>query len=479
MIDILLVNPRETGGFFEKMPPLGLASIAANLEKNEYSVKIIDFEIDKQPLEYWLNLFHPRFLGISGTTHTRFESFRLAREAKTFDKTITVVYGGVHASCAAVNTLNKIPEIDFIVRGEGEETIVNMIKAYKTDLDFSVIRGLAYRGEGVIIDNPPAYRVDLNDLPMPAYHLLEMKRYALRMPFNNRKGISLITSRGCQARCSFCSASHMFNHLVTTRSAPLAVDEISRIFTTYGYEAVKIFDSTFTIDRDHALGFCREIMERGLKFPWECEIRVGSVDVELLERMRDAGCYYVDVGIESGSQKVLDLMRKGITVEQAHDTLELCHKVGLKTKAFFSYGHIGETMKDVDATFAFIEQHSAMIDMVASGAGVRIYPGTYLDTYARKNDLLPADFEWSLPYKDERLDSIFQAPSVPVLIQTQLGFAELEKIALRIYGNRYSGWEGFKLGLTKVTDPGKLRKLTQVMKLKLKDRFQKPDSDKT
>jgi len=475
MIDILLVNPKETDGFFEKMPPLGLASLAANLEKHDYSVKIIDSEIESRTLDYWLNLYHPQFLGISGTTHTRFESFRLAKEAKIFNKAIITVYGGVHASFAAVDTLKRVPEIDYVLRGEGEETIVDLIKAYKTDLNITDVRGLTYRDSNDITENPSAYRVDLNEIPMPAYKHLDMKRYSLKMEFIGKKGISLITSRGCLAQCSFCSASRMFNHLVSTRNAQSVIDEIALLFDRYGYKGIKIFDSTLTIDQNHISSLCDAIIKHGLNFPWECEIRVGTVDPGLLAKMKQAGCYYADLGIESGSQKVLDLMRKGITVEQSEETLELCNQAGIRVKAFFSFGHIGETMKDVERTFEFIDKHRHLISTVASGAGVRIYPGTYLESYARKNGLIPHDFDWSAPYDDKRLASILQTTSVPILIQPQLGFDELEKIALRIYGQRYRGWKGFKLGLTKVTDPGRIRKLTRVLKLNLKNRLKKKE----
>jgi radical SAM superfamily enzyme YgiQ (UPF0313 family) len=261
----------------------------------------------------------------------------------------------------------------------------------------------------------------------------------------------------------------MFNHQITTHSASYVLDEIALLFDTYGFEGIKIFDSTLTMKRDHIDAFCDEIQRRGIVFPWECEIRVGTVDQELLEKMRKTGCYYVNFGIESASQKVLNLMRKGFTIEEAEKLLLLCRDVGLKTKVFFSFGHIGETMGDVEKTFSFIDTHKQLITTVASGAGVRIYPGTYLETYARDNGLLPADFQWSTPYDDKRLESILQTPCVPILIQPQLGFDELEKIALRIYRRRFSGWKGLKRGITKVTDKKKLKKLGRLIKLRFKN----------
>jgi len=469
MTDILLVNPKEASGFFEKMPPLGLASIAAQLEQSGFSVRIFDNEIETRKLEEWLAETQPRFVGISGTTHTRFESFDIARRVKRFNRDIITVYGGVHASFTASDTLRYISEFDYVIKGEGEKTFTEFIRKHDQGENFRTVRGLAYREGCGVLENLNPSRLDLESLPRPAYHLLNMKRYSVKMEFCGKKGISLITARGCLARCSFCSASRMFDHLVTTRTAAGVVDEIEFLFKDYGYSAIKIFDSTFTADRGHVIQVCDEILKRKLNFPWECEIRIGTVDRELLEKMRSAGCYYVDVGVESGSQKVLNLMRKGITVEEAEETINMCHETDLKIKAFFSFGHIGEYPEDAEKTFQFIERNRSRISLVACGAGVRIYPGTYLEAYARTNNYLPPDFEWNRPYNDEWLANIFQTATIPVLLQPQLGKNELENIALRIYNQRYQGWAGFTKGLKKMTDPAKLKKLPKYLKLRVRE----------
>ena len=472
MIDILLVNPKEVGAFFERMPPLGLAYIAANLEKHGYSVKIVDLEVEEQTLSHWLDSYRPKFLGISGTSHTRFESFRLAKQAKAFNPEIVTIYGGVHATFTGENTLQRIAEIDYVVCGEGEDTIVALLDRIAVDKKPEGVPGICYRCGNKIVESPPAARTqNLDHLPRPAYDLLNMDKYSLDMEFLGIRGISLLTSRGCSAKCSFCSASRMFGHTVTTHSARQILDEISLLLDKYKYQAVKIFDSTFTIKKGHVYEFCEEILHRHLDFPWECEIRIGTVDRKMLEKMKEAGCYYVSFGVESGSQRVLDAMRKGITVEQAVEAIDLCADAGLRTKIFFSFGHIGECMDDVEKTFTFIDQYSAKMSTIASGAGVRIYPGTYLEQYARKNNLLPHGFEWSLPYDEPRLGGILQTRCVPVLVQPQLGYDELERIAVRIYSRKFKGWQGFKYGIRKVTDRQKLKKLSHIARIKMKNIF--------
>jgi anaerobic magnesium-protoporphyrin IX monomethyl ester cyclase len=470
MLDVLLVNPKEEGAFFERMPPLGLAYIAASLEARGYSVHIVDFEVEKQKLRHWLEVYHPSYLGISGTSHTRFESFRLAREAKEFSPEIVTIYGGVHATFAGINTLKRIADIDYVVYGEGEDVMVQLVDRLSSKKDVGEVHGVCYRKDRGIVQTPQAARITpLDRLPQPAYHLLNMDEYSVTMEFIGCRAISLLTSRGCFARCSFCSASQMFGHSVTTHSASRMLDEVEFLFGRYGYKGVKIFDSTFTTKKQHVFEFCDEIARRRLKFPWECEIRIGTVDRQMLEKMRDAGCYYVNFGVESASQRVLDLMRKAITVEQAVQCLNLCKDVGLRTKVFFSFGHIGETMEDVERTFIFIDKYANKISTLASGAGVRIYPGTYLEEYARGNSLLPDGFEWSLPYDESRLEHILQTRCIPVLVQPQLGFDELEQIALRVYSRKFKGWKGFRYGLTKVADPQKLKKLSHIARIKIKN----------
>jgi anaerobic magnesium-protoporphyrin IX monomethyl ester cyclase len=469
MLDILFVNPGEKSRFFESMPPLGLAYMAANLKKHGYTVKIVDLEVEDDGLRPWLEKYEPRSIGISGTTHTRFESFRIAKEIKDFNSEINTIYGGVHASFTDIETLQNIPAIDYVVRGEGEYAIVELLDALKEKKEPDKIRGLSYRHQGEIKRNPVAGRIErLDALPIPSYDLLNMNKYKLNMEFIEKPGISYVSSRGCRARCSFCSASRMFEHRVTMHSAQRIVDDIELLFDRYGYEGIKFFDSTLTMNRSHVDALCREILERKMCFPWECEIRVGTVDQDMLEQMMAAGCYYVNFGIESASQKVLKYMRKGFTVEQAQELLDWCAAIGLKTKVFFSFGHIKETMDDVEKTFRFIDENTGKITTVASGAGVRIYPGTYLEEYARENDYLPSDFKWCDPFDDKRLESILQTRSVPLLIQEQMGFGELEKVALRIYRKRFSGLQGLRRGVDKLTDKEKLKKLWRLFMVQLR-----------
>jgi anaerobic magnesium-protoporphyrin IX monomethyl ester cyclase len=475
MIDILLVNPREKGTPFERIPPLGLAYIAARVEQAGFSVQIADLEIEDRAFETYLTEYEPRVVGISGTTHTRYQSFDIARKTRQFSQDTVTVYGGVHASFTGRDTLANVGEVDIVVRGEGEESTLQILQALKSGRsDLAKVAGITFRLDGNIVETGPPVRImDIDVLPAPAWHLLDMKRYALRMEFLNRKGVAFISSRGCTNRCTFCSASAMYGHDVTCHSPRYVVDQVEHLMNSYGYEGIRFFDSTLTLQRPHVEGICDEIRHRGLSFPWECEIRVGSVDLALLRKMRDDGCYYVDFGVESASQHVLDTMHKGFRLEKAQELLDWCADLGLRTKVFFSIGHIGETMADVEQTFRFIAQNRAKISTLACGAGVRIYPGTYLETYARHNALLPADFSWSRVYTDPRMVDLSQDPTIPLLLQPQLGYKELSAIRLRVIGQRFKGWVGLKALLAKTVRTASWRKFLAAARLYIKRPFQR------
>lgn len=464
---MLLVNPGEAGVPFERIPPLGLAYIAASVEAAGLSVRIADLDVQDVDFDELLTRHQPRVVGVSGTTHTRHASFELARRAKRHSPDIITVYGGVHATFTSHETLAHVPDIDIVVRGEGELTMPELVAAAREGA--VVLRGVAgvsFRERGDVVDNPDRPRIgDLDALGAPALHLLDMKKYHMPMAFLDVDGIAFISSRGCTARCVFCSASAMYGHQVTCHSPGYVVDSVSRLMDDYGYRGIRFFDSTFTLHRRHVEGICDEIVRRGLRFPWECEVRVGSVDLPLLQKMRAAGCYYVDFGVESASQRVLDHMRKAIRVEAAQQLLDWCEESGLKTKVFFSFGHIGETPSDVDATFRFIDRNRNRISTLACGAGVRIYPGTYLEEYARANGLIPAGFSWTGDFRDSRLADLSQDPTVPLLLQPALGLTELSSIRLRIVGEKLKGRRGAIRAVTRLASPGSWRKLWAAAKL--------------
>ena len=475
MAEILLVHPRVTERSFGGMPPLGLAWIAAYLEGNGYNVDIVDLQVYKGSIGEVIRKSKPKLVGITGTSNTRYMSFDIARTAKRIDEKIFTVYGGAHATFTAKDTLENLPEIDAVVSGEGEETMLEIAEAVLRDkLNLSDIKGLSYIENGTVIQNPVRPRIRaLEGLPLPARHLMNMKDYDLKMDFLDIPGASVMTSRGCPINCSYCSASAMFGKTLSLRSAKNVVDEIEILLTDYGAKGIKFFDSTLTLRRDHINSLCDEIMRRRLQFPWECEIRVNTVSRDLLKMMKEAGCYYVDFGVESASPYVLKAMRKGITIDQVIDVFHWTKDMGILTKVFFTFGHIRETLEDAMVTLDFIERYKKYITSFGIGVGIKIYPGTQVERYAYEIGCLDTDFSWALPYHSKEAEFMSGEPNVPLLIQPQMGFKELRKIRYQLLKKRLKDPMGIYRSIKDAWSKDNLKKVWTIAKGMIQTRFSK------
>ena len=437
MADIVLVYPANIEGHAAHyiQPPLGLAAIGAYAERHGFSVKIIDLEI--QPagfdLERALAAERPRIVGVGGTTHTRFPAFKIAETAKRPADPPWTVYGGPHATFTAEDTLGHISAIDFIVRDEGEATFLELARALiRGDGDVSQIAGLSRREGGRIIHNPPRPRMkNLDEIPH-GRHLLEMERYTLVMDFLKVPAVSIVTSRGCPYKCTYCSASAMFGAAYTMRSAGHVADEIEYCIERLGIRAIKIHDNALTISKTHVLRLVEELRRRKIDLPWECEIKANTVDADLLRTMKAGGCYYVDIGAESGSEELLRTVHKGNTVRQVVDVLNWCHDLGIKTKLFFSIGHADETLDQAKETIRFIDRYRGRITRIAKIVGIMVYPGTGVERYAFEHGLLGEDFSWSKPLAQLDPGLVF-SNTAPLLFQPQFGREEMKRCRVLLY----------------------------------------------
>ncbi|HUU57083.1 MAG TPA: radical SAM protein [bacterium] len=437
-VDVVGIHPYGVDlGVSDRTPPLGLLWIAAALERAGYGVAMYDQQVAEEDVDAFLAATRPRLALIGGTSHGRFVAFDYARHIQEIDPSITVAYGGPHASFTAAETLARIPEIDIVGHGEGEETCLELAawkKAGGRPEELGTIKGITFRGpSGGLVTTPPRERLaDLDALPLPARHLVPMGRYRLVMDLLGTPGTIIMTSRGCPIACAFCSESHFFGRRFFTRSARHVGDEVEEVMTRWGIKGLQIFDSTFSLRRQHVLDFCDELERRGIDIPWACQVRVNTVDEELLARMREAGCYVVAFGVESGDQEVLDLISKGIKLDQAVRVMKWCRELGLATRASFSLGHPGETYEQAKKTNKFARKYARYMTFRGYNPGVRIYPGTRVEGYAREHGLMPSGFDWAAPYENAENEKLFKLKdNVPLLLQPQLGVRELRRLRLR------------------------------------------------
>jgi radical SAM superfamily enzyme YgiQ (UPF0313 family) len=350
---IALVSP-FWGKMVNAYPPLGIAYIAAILEKNGHDVKLFDFSLhpDISIEEKIFNLlnFCPDLIGITSLTNTYYNSLEISKMIKSKSE-IPIVMGGPHPTIFPTETL-KNPYVDFVVSGEGENTIVELVNALESDKSLKDIKGLYYKIDGKIVANPPRpYIENLDELPFPARHLLELREYPLRFE-RGEMMTTLITSRGCPYECIYCF-KELFGRRYRRRSAENIVDELKHIFSTYKIKVFYFVDDLFTFDRERVLRLCKLIIEEGLDIKWQCLARVDTVTPQLLNEMARAGCKKIHFGIESGNKQILESVNKKITLEQVRKAVEWCKAAGIKSKGYFMLGLPGDTLETMDQTIDF------------------------------------------------------------------------------------------------------------------------------
>lgn len=351
---ILFINtpfPRDE----HPVPPLGLAYIAGALEKEGIEVQVLDLlvaQYSPQTLKRRLREYQPHFVAATCSTLNYHIASRILRVCKRSDSNLTTLIGGPHVSFAAREVIEEAPWIDVVVRGEGERTLVDLLDALATGRDLAQVPGIAYRKNGeAVLTSPRPLIKELDRLPLPARHLLPLSKYrALKAP------CTVITSRGCPFGCIFCSAPRMFGRGVRFRDPKAVVDEIEMINRELGFRQINVVDDTFTVKEQHVQGICEGLMDRGLNIQWSVYSRVDTVTPRLLRLMKRSGCSWVCFGLESGSQKILDNIKKGITVAQSRQAVGMAKEAGMEVMVSFLLGLPGENGRTAQQSVRLAEE---------------------------------------------------------------------------------------------------------------------------
>ena len=275
----------------------------------------------------------------------------VVNDIKRLNPDMVTVMGGPHVTFCARETLRKHSELDIIVLGEGERTIVQLSRAVDKGSDLASVNGIPYRkGSEIRYTAQRDHVANLDDLPVPARQLLPLGRYrALGMP------VSLTTSRGCPFKCIFCVGRKMVGSRVRYRSSKKIVDEMEYLNPLH-FHQINIADDLFTADKKHCLAVCDEIVKRRLNITWTSFARVDTVSEKILAAMKAAGCSAVSFGIESGNPQILKTIKKGITREQVVRAVNICLRAGVKPYASFILGLPGETPQTIQETMDFGEE---------------------------------------------------------------------------------------------------------------------------
>lgn len=331
-------------------PPLGLTYVAGVCEAAGAEVTILDYIVrgySENRFRAELAAFGPDIVGTNSVTLNFRQAAAILCAAKRADPDIVTLMGGPHVSFDAEATLALYPEIDIIVRGEGEATLAELLTVIRDRSAWHRVRGIVFRVGDRIVDTGPRPLIpDLDTLPRPARHLLPMARYqALGYP------VSIITSRGCPNHCIFCLGRRMVGRTVRFRSPRLIADEMEDLIAM-GSSWINVADDLFTASRPRVEAVCNEILKRKLDVHWSAFSRVNTVDADTLKLMKRAGCHSVSFGIESGHPDMLKRVKKGITVEQARKAAEACRRSGIRGHASFMVGLPGENQETLGASLS-------------------------------------------------------------------------------------------------------------------------------
>ncbi len=337
-------------------PPIYLASMAAALEQVGVECRIVDAPAARLgwgALEEILKEFQPDLL-VLGVTRATFElDARAARLAKGICRDVLTVARGEIFLTEDERCLERIPELDVVIRGESELPIQEIGQGLALD----AIRGLTYRSDGGIHRTPNRSPLeDLDQLPYPARHLLDNSLY--RSPETGNPLTVIQAGRGCPATCIFCPAWTFSGRSVRVRSPGNVIGEIRQCVEQFGIREFYFNADTFTWHKDWAIELCRAILEAGLRIRWGCNSRVDTVDAELLEWMKKAGCWVIGFGVETGSEETLRLIRKDPTLTLAHaeEAVRLCQEAGVRSHAFMVFGFPWETREHIEQTVEFVRK---------------------------------------------------------------------------------------------------------------------------
>jgi anaerobic magnesium-protoporphyrin IX monomethyl ester cyclase len=375
--------------FYSRFTPLGLTSINGLLRLKGHDAVLLNASAwSWDRTRRFLDTERPDLFGVSVFTFNRHEAMRLAGLARRANPSGMIIAGGPHATHLPHHLLEHYPQVDIVVRGEGEETMLELVEARARGAlpgSLAGIRGITYRGaDGRVVDTPDREVIrDLDRLPFPAEDPATLGvDVASQFEF-------MITSRGCPAACTFCSSPEFWGRTLRFRSAGSMLEEIRLLRERYGVVYVSVRDDTFTVSAQRVIDFCRGLIDSGIDLLWDCQSRVNAVDEERLAWMRRAGCTHIQYGVESGSPRMLRRLNKGITLDQIRAAAAATRRVGLGLSIYLITGIDTEGDEDLESTTRLIEEirpHDGLVSPLT------VYPGTAQYEEAKARSSLTDEF---------------------------------------------------------------------------------------
>jgi radical SAM superfamily enzyme YgiQ (UPF0313 family) len=389
---ILLINPSYP---FEEFPRLlvTLPYIASALRAEGHEVEILDLLLSRttpDKIERRMQRFRPQLVGITSVTLNHHIANSIGEVVRKCDGNVRIAMGGPHVSFEIEGSFRDLPALDYIGIGEGEHTMVELARSLEGRLDVRDVRGLALRHDGGIVRTAPRpLEDDLDRLPVPARELVPLARY---LAFDSHA--SVVTSRGCPYECVFCSAPAWTGRSVRYRTPSLCVDEIEDL-AAYGFTEITIEDDLFTLYRKHFMAVCDELVRRNTGIRWNAFSRVDTISPEIVETMARAGCQAICFGVESGSQEVLDLVKKRSNLDKVKEAMRMTQDVGISALASFIIGLPGETEETLRKTVEFANELHQEFGSLYGFHILAPFPGTEVRDKAKDYGLEILTDDWT------------------------------------------------------------------------------------
>ncbi len=395
-IDLLLVYPPWTvlssrGILANALPPQGILSIAAHAEREGYNVKVIDIHVermDKQTFYSLIKKYNPRLVGISVLSQMVAVTHALAKEIKMISNNCKIMVGGVHAELFP-ETMLQNSSIDYVIRGDGEGPTLKLLQGQ----ELCKIESLSYRNISntkVIHNVNQKIVMDLDEYPIPAYHLVKMDKYfPSATSYKNLPATNVIMTRGCPGKCTFCNSA---NTVLRSHSPRRVFEMIKTLRSNYGIRQIQFYDDTFTVNKKGVYELCNLLIEDKTDITFTCYARGDCWSEDIAKILKKAGCHQVLVGIETGSEKIAKVIRKPIRKEKYKRLVDIAHKYNIEVRAGFIIGNMEETFETMDETLQFA------IDLEVDFFQLNIntpYPGTQL--------FIDADREGRIKHKNFKL----------------------------------------------------------------------------
>ncbi len=366
---ILLVMPSMDNGYWRKLgkkvgprsEPLSLLYIATYLNKNKHTADILDCEaegISLQELEKHIKDKKYEVVGVAMLTPLYSQSVNICRKVKEINPKIKTIVGGSHPTLRPKGTIEDEVSIDIAVVGEAECTFLEVIQALETRKELKNIKGIVFRDlDKKVIVTPEREKIEnLDMLPIPDRSLIKMHLYRPSISYYKRlPAYTIITTRGCPYRCTFCATAKTGYRM---HSIERVIAEMKILIEQYGAKEILIRDDTFTLNRKRTIDLCKAIIAEGInkRVKWDCITRVNLVDKELLQELKEAGCWGIHFGVEGGTQKLIDSIKKDTKIETIENAFKLCKEAGINTRAYCMLGMPGSTKEEDLETIAFVKK---------------------------------------------------------------------------------------------------------------------------